>query len=217
MARTTRGLGKEDYAYWQKHDFDKKLRAELNWEADEYSKYEEEQHKKQLAGTDTGGKTPRKQFATKAARKANPNHPPAGIRKPHRYSPGTVVLHEIHRYQKSTELLIRRLPFQRLVRAIAHDFKMDLQFAVQTMAALQEATEAYLAYLRMLICVQSMQKGLPSCPRISRWPGASMVKEHKYQAYNNSWSFSGPPNPPKDEIPLEKLFYLMYMNYIVRK
>ena len=75
MVRTRRGLGKEAYAYWQKHGFDKKLRAELNWEADEYRKYEEEQHKKQLAG----GKQPRKQFATEAARKANPNHPPAGI------------------------------------------------------------------------------------------------------------------------------------------
>ena len=38
MARTRRGLGKEAYAYWQKHGFDKKLRAELNWEAHEYRK-----------------------------------------------------------------------------------------------------------------------------------------------------------------------------------
>ena len=66
---------------------------------------------------------------------------------PHRYRPGTVALHEIHHYQKSTELLIRRLPFQRLVREVAQDFKTDLWFAVQTMAALQEATEAYLAGL----------------------------------------------------------------------
>ena len=79
--RSRRGLGREAYAYWQKHGFDKKLRAELNWEADEYRKYEEEQRKKQLAGTDTCGKQPRKQIATKAARKANPNHPPAGIKK----------------------------------------------------------------------------------------------------------------------------------------
>ena len=58
-----------------------------------------------------------------------------------------MALCEIHCYQKSTELLIRRLPFQRLVREIAQDFKTDLQFAVQTMAALQEATEAYLVGL----------------------------------------------------------------------
>merc|ERR1712098_313835 len=47
--------------------------------------------------------------------------------KPHRYRPGTVALREIRRYQKSTELLIRKLPFQRLVREIAQDFKTDLR------------------------------------------------------------------------------------------
>ena len=41
------------------------------------------------------------------------------MKKPHRYRPGTVALREIRRYQKSTELLIRKLPFQRLVREIA--------------------------------------------------------------------------------------------------
>ena len=46
-----------------------------------------------------------------------------GVKKPHRYRPGTVALREIRRYQKSTELLIRKLPFQRLVREIAQDFK----------------------------------------------------------------------------------------------
>ena len=48
---------------------------------------------------------------------------PAAPKKPHRYRPGTVALREIRRYQKSTELLIRRLPFQRLVREIAQDLK----------------------------------------------------------------------------------------------
>ena len=41
-------------------------------------------------------------------------------RRPRRYRPGTVALREIRRYQKSSELLIRRMPFQRLVREIAH-------------------------------------------------------------------------------------------------
>ena len=126
MARTRKGLSKEAYAYWQKHGFDAKLRAELNWKEDEYRKYEEEQCKKQCAGTDIGGKQPRKKILTKAARKVNPINPPAGIKKPHRYRPGTVALHEICHYQKSTELLIRKLPFQRLVREIAQDFKTDL-------------------------------------------------------------------------------------------
>jgi histone H3 len=57
----------------------------------------------------TGGKAPRKQLATKAARKSAPAT--GGVNKPHRYRPGTVALHEIGRYQKFTELLIRKLPF----------------------------------------------------------------------------------------------------------
>jgi hypothetical protein len=47
-----------------------------------------------------------------------------GVKKPHRFRPGTVALREICRYQKSTELLIRKLPFQRLVCEIAQDFKV---------------------------------------------------------------------------------------------
>src|SRR4051812_10167752 len=72
---------------------------------------------KQTARKSTGGKAPRKQLATKAARKSAPST--GGIKKPHRFRPGTVALREIRRYQKSTELLIRKLPFQRLVREIA--------------------------------------------------------------------------------------------------
>jgi hypothetical protein len=64
-----------------------------------------------------------------------------GIKKPHRYRPGTVALREIRRFQKSTELLIRKLPFQRLVREIAQDFKTDLRFQSAAVAALQEAAE----------------------------------------------------------------------------
>ena len=67
---------------------------------------------KQTAHKSTGGKAPRKQLATKAARKSAPST--GGVKKPHRYRPGTVALREIRRYQKSTELLIRKLPFQRL-------------------------------------------------------------------------------------------------------
>ena len=69
------------------------------------------------------------------------------IRKPRRYRPGTVVLREIRRYQKSTELLLRKLPFQRLVREIAQDFKTDLRFQSTSVMALQEASEAYLVGL----------------------------------------------------------------------
>ena len=80
---------------------------------------------KQTVRKSTGGKAPRKQPATKASRKSTPV---AVASRPHRYRRGTVELPEIRRYQKSTELLIRKLPFQRLVREIAQDFKTDLRF-----------------------------------------------------------------------------------------
>ncbi|KZT73415.1 histone 3 [Daedalea quercina L-15889] len=120
---------------------------------------------KQTARKSTGGKAPRKQLATKAARKTAPTAVrrfPAilhwgpqlmwvgatgGVKKPHRFRPGTVALREIRRYQKSTELLIRKLPFQRLVREIAQDFKTDLRFQSSAVMALQEAAEAYLVSL----------------------------------------------------------------------
>ncbi|XP_046911427.2 histone H3 [Dermatophagoides farinae] len=100
---------------------------------------------KKTEKTSTGGKAPRKQLATKAARKSAPAT--GGVKKPHRYRPGTVALREIRRYQKSTELLIRKLPFQRLVREIAQDFKTDLRFQSSAVMALQEASEAYLVGL----------------------------------------------------------------------
>jgi len=98
---------------------------------------------KQTARKSTGGKAPRKQLAAKSARKTaqavrvlylfDPQtftylclQATGGVKKPHRFRPGTVALREIRRYQKSTELLIRKLPFQRLVREIAQDFKVCL-------------------------------------------------------------------------------------------
>lgn len=93
----------------------------------------------------TGGKAPRKQVASKAARKSTPGT--SGVKKPHRYKPGTVALQEIRRYQKSTELLIRKLPFQRLVREISQEFKAELRFQSSAIGALQEAVEAYLVSL----------------------------------------------------------------------
>ena len=100
---------------------------------------------KQTARKSTGGKAPRKQLATKAARKSAPAT--GGVKKPHRYRPGTVALREIRRYQKSTDLLIRKLPFQRLVREIAQDFKTDLRFQGSAVLAIQEATESYMTGL----------------------------------------------------------------------
>jgi histone H3 len=100
---------------------------------------------KQTARKSTGGKAPRKHVANKAARKSAVTG--GGVKKPHRFRPGTVALREIRKYQKSTELLIRKLPFQRLVREIAQDYKTDLRFQSSAIAALQEAAEAYLVGL----------------------------------------------------------------------
>eukprot|EP00798_Chlamydomonas_sp_ICE-L_P029489 gene29489-biopygen5403 len=118
---------------------------------------------KQTARKSTGGKAPAKQLAQKATRivnaqgKAvlvnaqgklvNSRRKPVNeegqridkngkVIKPHRYRPGTVALREIRTYQKSTDLLIRKMPFQRLVREIALDFKTDLRFQSAAFLAL---------------------------------------------------------------------------------
>ena len=67
--------------------------------------------------------------------------------KPHRYRAGTAALKDIRHFQRTTALLIRRLPFQRLVREIAQDFKTDLRFQSAAILCLQEAAEAYLVRL----------------------------------------------------------------------
>jgi len=100
---------------------------------------------KQTARKSTGGKAPRKQLASKAARKAAPAT--EGQKKGRRYRPGTVALREIRRYQKTTDLLIKKAPFQRLVREVAQDYKADLRFQSSAVMALQEASEAYLVGL----------------------------------------------------------------------
>ena len=121
----------------------------------------------------TGGKAPRKALAGKKVNtnlavtagdgmnaevdkmiKKNPtskasgkNIATGGVKKPHRYRPGTVALREIRRYQKSTDLLLRKLPFQRLVREIAQDYRSELRFQSSAIQALQHACEDYLTGL----------------------------------------------------------------------
>jgi histone H3 len=101
---------------------------------------------KQSARRSTGRKAPRLHLATKAAQEIAKRRM-GGVKKPHRYRPGTVALREIHKYQKSTELLIRKAPFQRLVSKIATDIKFDLRMQSTALLALQEALEAYLVCL----------------------------------------------------------------------
>ena len=84
-----------------------------------------------------------------AAAQKNLGNPPrtGGLKRPMWYRPGIVALREIRHYQKMTELLIRKLPFSRLVREIAQDFKINLRFQAAAIGALQEEAEAYLVGL----------------------------------------------------------------------
>jgi histone H3 len=100
---------------------------------------------KQTARYSSGGKAPRIHLATMAAQKLARHT--GGMKKPHRYCPGTVTISEIRKYQKNTDLLIRKAPFQRLVKEIATNFKSDLQMQSTALLALQEASEAYLVRL----------------------------------------------------------------------
>lgn len=93
------------------------------------------------------GKAPRKQLALKRPKLRSFRGDDKPSRKPHRYRPGTVALREIRRFQKSTELLIPRLPFQRLVREVSQEFRPDLRFQAAAIGALQEAAESYLTQL----------------------------------------------------------------------
>ena len=80
-----------------------------------------------------------------------------GVKKPHRYRPGMVALREIRRYQKSTECLIKRSPFQQLIREISQEYRVcpdgpgtpSVQVQIQStaIAALQEAAENFIVGL----------------------------------------------------------------------
>ena len=87
--------------------------------------------------TTGNGKEPRKSFR---------RNPRGRVRKPRRFRPGTVALRQIRRYQKTSELLIRKLPFQRLVREVVrvNCNLQDLRIQSTALLALQEASEAHL-------------------------------------------------------------------------
>lgn len=68
-------------------------------------------------------------------------------KKNFKWHPGTVALREIRKYQKGTDLLLRKAPFQRLVRELASNYKEGLRFQSSAVAAIQEATESYVVSL----------------------------------------------------------------------
>jgi len=113
---------------------------------------------KQMARKTTGGKAPRRELLLETKAKATQQRlvVPAtgGHKKPHRFRPGTVALREIRKFQRSPDLLIRKAPFQRLVRELAQAagaaspwFGGDIRFQSSAILALQEASEAYLVGL----------------------------------------------------------------------
>lgn len=105
---------------------------------------------KQTARLSTGGRvhSAKKHLATKASRRiSSPTDTTREGSRTRRYRPGEVALREIRKYQKSTELMLRKRPFQRIVREIAADLQIQLRFQSTALLALQEAAEAYLVGL----------------------------------------------------------------------
>ena len=126
--------------------------------------------------------------------------------KPHRYRAGTMALKDIRHFQGSTALLIRKLPFQRLVREIAQDYKTDLRFQSAAILCLQEETEAYLVRLfddanLCAIHAQASHHHAKRHPVGKTNPGRACVKPHHQK--QTSRSFSGPP-PYSKRSSLEK-------------
>jgi histone H3 len=98
---------------------------------------------KQTARKSTGGAIPCYHLATKSARATTQKA--IAVRKPHRWRPGTVALREIQKFQKNTDLLFRKAPFQHLVCKIAPKFrKSDLRMQSTAVLALQEAAEYFM-------------------------------------------------------------------------
>merc|ERR1712137_943885 len=100
---------------------------------------------KQTARKSTGGKAPRKQLATKAARKSAPAT--GGVKKPHRYRPGTVALREIRKYQKSSSKIIQNAPFLRLIKSQISAVAPECKIAKTACQLLHQASETRIVNL----------------------------------------------------------------------
>jgi histone H3 len=93
-----------------------------------------------------GGKKAKKRQRLTFARKPKKAGAP-GVKKTMRWRPGTVALREIKRYQTTSNMLLRRLPFQKLVREICQEWKSDTRWQASALLALQEATEGFMIKL----------------------------------------------------------------------
>ena len=85
-------------------------------------------------------------YAAKLTKQRSPKSKPAsgGVKRPHRYRPGTVALREIRRYQKSTDRLIKKLPFARFVKELIQDMNKTLRVTAAAFDALHQATEDFI-------------------------------------------------------------------------
>ncbi|KAL8943934.1 MAG: hypothetical protein Q9216_000746 [Gyalolechia sp. 2 TL-2023] len=103
---------------------------------------------KSVAGKTVGGVPKAKKRRTSGVQRADDE---PRVRKPRRYHPGTLALREIRRYQRTTDLLLLKLPFSRLVREIALSLVPAggeaLRWQSQAIQALQEASEAFMVHL----------------------------------------------------------------------
>jgi len=96
-----------------------------------------------------GGRVPVRGGLHQHSAAPTPGNSRGGDQVKRRYRPGTRALMEIRRYQKSSNLLLRKLPFSRLVKEVAEDLlgHRDIRWQSLAIEALQEAAEAYLVYL----------------------------------------------------------------------
>ena len=149
----------------------------------------------------------RKKAAARMAKKGGQKAPKGGVKKRYRYRPGTVALKQIRQYQKTTELLIRKLPFQRLVREIASDSDViKSPCAARSDSRVQQSWPykklqklISLDYLRIPTYVPYTPGELPSCQKISSWPEGSAVRELETPKQTKITVLSGPPIPPKGD------------------
>ena len=99
---------------------------------------------------ETGKASAKKAVAVKSGKnavKSASGSASTGVKRTHRYRPGTVALRQIRKFQKGTELLLRKAPFQRLLRETAQSQKEGLRWSASAVAAVQEATESYIISL----------------------------------------------------------------------
>ena len=141
------------------------------------------------------------------AKKGSQKAPKGRVKKRYRCRPGTVALKQIRQYQKTMELLIRKLPFQRLVREIASDSKIitsplcgKVRFQSAAIMALQEAAEAYLVGLfeDTNLCAIHARR-VTICQKIFNWPEGSVARELELPKQTKITVLSGPPIPPKGD------------------